>query len=61
MLAIGRMTRRASLTWRGHAALFTPCPAADSGHSHVRSICKQTLAIARHTQIGTLFHLHNIN
>ncbi|CAD9221168.1 hypothetical protein BCEN4_1850004 [Burkholderia cenocepacia] len=35
--------RRSSLVWRGQTALLTPCPTRDFGHSHARSICKQTL------------------
>ncbi|RQP33512.1 hypothetical protein DF154_25420, partial [Burkholderia ubonensis] len=27
-------------------ALLTPCPTGDFGHSHVRSVCKQTLGRA---------------
>ncbi|KVL70613.1 hypothetical protein WJ50_07505 [Burkholderia ubonensis] len=35
--------RRASLVWLGQTALLAPCPTSDFGHSHVRSVCKQTL------------------
>ncbi|VWB99628.1 hypothetical protein BUB20358_04766 [Burkholderia ubonensis] len=38
--------RRSSLVWHGQTALLTSCPTSDFGHSHVRSVCKQTLATA---------------
>ncbi|WP_157654979.1 hypothetical protein [Burkholderia ubonensis] len=48
--------RRASLVWLGQTALLTPCPTGDFGHSHVRSICKQTLGMFMVLFGGSLLH-----
>ncbi|KWI56518.1 hypothetical protein WM05_06835 [Burkholderia ubonensis] len=48
--------RRASLVWLGQTALLAPCPTSDFGHSHVRSICKQTLGMFMVLFGGSLLH-----
>nr|WP_232444381.1 hypothetical protein [Burkholderia ubonensis] len=46
--------RRASLVWLGQTALLAPCPTSDFGHSHVRSVCKQTLVFFAETRDNPL-------
>nr|WP_230461111.1 NAD(+)/NADH kinase [Burkholderia ubonensis] len=48
--------RRASLVWLGQTALLASCHTRDFGHSHVRSVCKQTLAMPTTARVDDTFH-----